>query len=1040
MCSDRRLHRETWARAVFVYQYSFGLLLIHELEMDELQQPITSRKCIRCKAEMMATFAFCAQCGLPRDPSPFHSSSSQVFASTKKPNTSKDKNKLTRKVNKNIDNLNNDESETTKLNLPAEVIAAIQAKLATPVINNSVIKKRLDLQYKTQLLEMKNAEGIEHVALNKKAESVALNSLDIMSQSTIEPTYSLHYESKSHATLPIDLKETSLRSSKHRKKPVKKSKIPSKSYLAEVESVSTHYKRYLDRLKQLEGLRAALMEPPPLPSEQLKQRDQHYNERSISDVYSRFMSSMTDIPLDTSDIEASTSNTTVVVPGATEEEYEYGELVTTPTDYNHHEQDNFHAENQIVSNNSRDETNLNNPTTCQDNASEAVPAGLTFMWGPIFNPDTSQVSDFPLTDHSPSCQTDEGVVRLDSSTMLPSSPSESALNPSNISPSQLAPSDLENSSTNITKHHIGSGVEEEKMHVSAPVTMYWGNIMNPEQNEPEGYSPQGRSPSQRLSPSTSMYGDFHADNSCSDAEDSQNDLYSNNGDAEEKELPMWIEALAAETANIREKLTVEDAEVMHRLGEKLQNLDDRRLRVMSQRALLVQYSTDAVIEEYREKLKRMKGSMGLHGILSRPGTGLKDSEEGQSVVAPLLAIGDLDEERSLMEEEEQGPRQEGLQHTQQGTKNGSRELKTEEFIQQLKSVEQNDKGEDLAVKQETATADQRHYTQIEDEVNRQELILTLVSAHQQQHTAELTVADGNNDAEPRDRDSLVKDLAVNGLVERHITERLQLQAVQEHTEAQRRQQAQSDDDLAMKQWLVAVSAFDTERARKQTLRTLQLEAWEDALNDGDDDDEDDDTRSHASSIGSAKNEEQLASATLDVPENHSLTRIKSLYRQSCSKMLALLSELNVDFTVDQTENMDFRTEARTKVHFARKVLRTSSAIDHKVALEYRHFLDYCALRRTAIALKLSEAMKQAASLEKSYRDRYNEAMNAFRNSPDAVLASTGTGSKHIQSSKHMRAIQKSAELDIAQQGVVVQSLQAEEAKLILDIRYAILLF
>ena len=171
-----------------------------------------------------------------------------------------------------------------------------------------------------------------------------------------------------------------------------------------------------------------------------------------------------------------------------------------------------------------------------------------------------------------------------------------------------------------------------------------------------------------------------------------------------------------------------------------------------------------------------------------------------------------------------------------------------------------------------------------------------------------------------------------------------------------------------------------------------------------------------------------------MPPNNSLSFIKDHYRQSCAKMLAMLPELNVDFTVDQTENPDFRSESRTRIQFARRILKASSNVDHRVALEYRRFLEHCALRRTAAAMALAQAMLAGSELERSYRERYAQASREFLSTADAQLASSSDSVTHITSSKHMQAVRHAAELDISRQGSVVKALQADEAKLILDIR------
>ena len=87
-----------------------------------------------------------------------------------------------------------------------------------------------------------------------------------------------------------------------------------------------------------------------------------------------------------------------------------------------------------------------------------------------------------------------------------------------------------------------------------------------------------------------------------------------------------------------------------------------------------------------------------------------------------------------------------------------------------------------------------------------------------------------------------------------------------------------------------------------------------------------------------------------------------------------------------------------------------------------------------MAMQLSEAMMQAGQLDQSYRERYAEATREFKSHNDAQQMPGSEATRHITSSKHMQAIKLSAELDMRAQGEVVKRLQADEAKLLLDIR------
>jgi hypothetical protein len=1002
-------------------------------------------QCVRCKIRLSASFLFCVNCGLRRAPSnPETEVVDEPLKTARKVQTPAVSVKKS-KTKKQAPRIN----ASNALSLPKEIVDAIENKLSEPILNNTIIARRLAQQYQTQVLELQNAEGVETVAHIRFSESLALNTnsvdqpatsvQDQMNQSTVSRSQASAAPMPSTSTGVAGKINTRSTSSKTKKKATKTAKTAkSTEYLSNVESVSTHYALYMSRLKQLEGLRAALMDPPPLISEVLKTRDSQKYDSAVTDLYSRIVASSVGLLAD-ADVESAHEVDTFPYPA---------------------------AESRVTDELPAQQGSQDAPENTDHSAGNAT-GGMAFMWGPIFNPDASEAIAAPSI-HGASFLA-EGVVRLDSSTVLEGSPNNSAkgsrastplsasfrpisptIRDANVSP---AGSGKRNSgATSPSPAKSRTAVLDAE---TAPVVMFWGNALGSEPPVADTTDPRfSRTSSFRTSPFNSYHS--RATSPASSAASS----YASMQEAAEAELPVWIEALAAETAGIREDFYAEDARIMRKLDARLAALDAGNMRQMSRRALMVQYSMDGVVREYWEKIKHMKANLTLtpaspsrsnadeEDELSDGGEGEeKNANHSDLRMSPVSFLRSgfeslEDEEQRAVEEEEERAAPEASQ-TSWGdvpvaidTVYQDQEVRSfptvdalhRSVVPELRGSLTMDRGQIFEVieEQESNIAEARQHAQVDDEVLMQDLILSLTSAHQKRFGGEQTVGSTGGESTVS-ASTAAGDLAERG-TEARIRERLHLQEQQEAAESELRNRADEADEVAMKQWLVAVTAADAERARKQTLRTLQMEEMEDGGEDSDDDE-----ASVSSSV-----QARAASADggeLVVPENHSLHKIKAVYRQSCSKMLALLPELEVDFTVDQTEHSEFRTEARSKVFLARKVLKASTAVDHKAALEYRAFLDHCALRRAAQAMKLSDAMRRASELEKSYRERYAEATREFKGSADAMLADTSDTAKQVTSSKHMRAIQKSAELDIAQQGLVVKALQADEAKLLLDIRY-----
>lgn len=189
-------------------------------------------RCTRCSAKLQVDFAFCANCG-QKSSTRSTSTAPLVVAKDSQPGISKT---LDNRQKRGIKPNRKNSTASATLNLPRDVLAALDSILAKPTVDDQMLTKRMVQQFQTQVLEMRNAEGVEVATMHKHISSLALEAP------------SLTKSSKYEEALP-----------------------PSHKYLGHVESVSSHYRAYLARLKQLEGLRAAMMEPPQLPSEQQRE-------------------------------------------------------------------------------------------------------------------------------------------------------------------------------------------------------------------------------------------------------------------------------------------------------------------------------------------------------------------------------------------------------------------------------------------------------------------------------------------------------------------------------------------------------------------------------------------------------------------------------------------------------------------------------------------------------------------------------------------------------------------------------------------------
>lgn len=182
--------------------------------------------CSRCRIELPQSSSFCFNCGLYL----LESSSGNHSA------------------NLSIRNAQRSVSLSDKelsLDLPSDVLQSVDKILSTPAIAASTLVKRKEHRFRTHVYELKNAEDMEFALGNRGGAMKRI-------------TGNLHkgLNDSNPSNLNTDARP----------------KHSDSQYLSDVVSVASHYKTYLRRLKELEGLHVAMVDRPKLPSEILSSK------------------------------------------------------------------------------------------------------------------------------------------------------------------------------------------------------------------------------------------------------------------------------------------------------------------------------------------------------------------------------------------------------------------------------------------------------------------------------------------------------------------------------------------------------------------------------------------------------------------------------------------------------------------------------------------------------------------------------------------------------------------------------------------------
>lgn len=183
--------------------------------------------CSRCRIELPQNSSFCFNCGLYL----LESSSGNHSANLSIRNAQRS----VRLSDKPVVG-----PKEVSLDLPSDVLQSVDKILSTPAIATSTLVKRKEHRFRTHVYELKNAENMESALGNRGG---------VMKRITGNLIKGLNDSNPSNLNTDARPKHSD------------------SQYLSDVVSVASHYKTYLRRLKELEGLHVAMVDRPKLPSE-----------------------------------------------------------------------------------------------------------------------------------------------------------------------------------------------------------------------------------------------------------------------------------------------------------------------------------------------------------------------------------------------------------------------------------------------------------------------------------------------------------------------------------------------------------------------------------------------------------------------------------------------------------------------------------------------------------------------------------------------------------------------------------------------------
>lgn len=193
--------------------------------------------CSRCRKDFLPSSSFCSNCGLYlREGSSGNNSPKLSIRNAQRRGKVSDKPVVG--------------SKELTLGLPSEVLQSVDKILRTPVVAESVLLQRKEQRFKAQVYELKNAEDMEF-AMGRRGVQLTGDAVNRISGNLSKGST----DSNSN-NLNLDAR----------------AKHADSQYLRDVVSVASHYKTYLRRLKELEGLHVAMVERPKLPSEILSSK------------------------------------------------------------------------------------------------------------------------------------------------------------------------------------------------------------------------------------------------------------------------------------------------------------------------------------------------------------------------------------------------------------------------------------------------------------------------------------------------------------------------------------------------------------------------------------------------------------------------------------------------------------------------------------------------------------------------------------------------------------------------------------------------
>lgn len=165
-----------------------------------------------------------------------------------------------------------------------------------------------------------------------------------------------------------------------------------------------------------------------------------------------------------------------------------------------------------------------------------------------------------------------------------------------------------------------------------------------------------------------------------------------------------------------------------------------------------------------------------------------------------------------------------------------------------------------------------------------------------------------------------------------------------------------------------------------------------------------------------------------------VSRIRRLYMESCKEINELLPKLEVDFRIDQKNDLSFLRLANRHLKLSRAVSIHAVNVHKKASEEFKRFKKISEERKAMSVLEISKELSTAAELDREYRDKLRGVHKQENKMIELKKGGSAMGAR-LEAKLHLAdRLKRAAEEKLRNQGELVASLQLKEKQLIHSLR------